>query len=98
MPFEVIKGHRVLNSVLVSMLDCQSRGWGSNQHHDRYILYNFSSTCDTDCTLSDEKATERTGCLSLYTEAKKMKSLAFYTQLPMASGCGGVMVFSVPCN
>ena|SRR6218665_3533575 len=80
----------VLACVVVSMLDCQSRGWGSNPAQAGICveisapsapLVNSAvmSTATLHCWWEDESAREITGHLPSFTEAKKMKLLTLHT-------------------
>jgi len=80
----------VLDSVLVSLLNCQSRGWGLISRHGR-ISFEISaprvslappnsaimSILTVYCLWEDEMVRERTGHIPSYAEAKKMKLLTF---------------------
>ena len=83
----------VLNSVVVSMLDCVIRkGWSSNSQEGRNVVRDVCSTCTPNQLSYDEYTDrtllvgrwdgdrERTGYLLSYAEAKKMKLLALNTR------------------
>ena len=77
--------------LVVSVLDCQSRGSGFKyrpwqKFGSRFLLHlcplaNSAVTCTltTHCQWEDETVRERTGHPPLFAEAKKMKSLTLHT-------------------
>src|SRR5688572_7056066 len=82
----------VWDSVVISVIDCHSRGQGfkslpGQKFGSRFLphvcpLANSArmSTLNAYCRWEDETARERTGHPPSYAEAKKMKSLTLHTQ------------------
>jgi len=71
----------VHGDLVVSLLDCQSRGLGieisAPPAPPNQLSYDEYTTVH--CQWEDETVKERTGHLPSYTEAKKMKSLTLHT-------------------